>query len=465
MANIPHWRRQLNSGLLVDPSVRDVLSCRGIEEHARESGHRCRESFWSPGMTLLAFLLQVLSAEKTLRAAVASLLAQLAARGEKGLPSSDPSAYCQARRRLPASCVERPTRALAERMQDLVGPEHRWHGHRLQIVDGSTVSMPDTPALQKAFPQPSAQRRGCGFPIARLVVLFCWATGAVAQVALGNLHIAEVTLFRKNWDEWLAPGDVVVADRHYCSYGDIVRLRQRGVFCLFRLHHRREADFRKGRRLGRHDRLVTWSRPKRWFPSFGISREEFEQLPETLAVRQIRITHVPKGFRSQTIVVVTTLLDAKAYPADEIRALFRDRWTAELNLRSLKTHLGMEILHGQSPDVVRKEIAMHLLAYNLIRLLMWQAAREHGRDLHRLSFTGTLHRLRRVLPLAMLCSSGRNVRTVALRDWLLQWIADDELPDRPDRVEPRRKKRRPKEYSLLSKPRSWYHLHGDTDAR
>jgi len=287
----------------------------------------------------------------------------------------------------------------------------------------------------------------------------------MAHVALGNYYTGELTLFRRNWDEWLASGDVVVADRHYCSYVDIVRLQQRSVFCLFRLHHCREADFRKGRRLGRHDRLVTWSRPKRWLPSFGICREEFEQLPETLTVRQIRITRVPKAFRSQTVVVATTLLDPKVYPADEIRALFRDRWTAELNLRSLKTHLGMEILRGESPDVVRKEIAMHLLAYNLIRLLMWQAAREHGRDLHRLSFTGTLHRLRRVLPFAMLWSSGRNARTADLRVWLLKWIAEDELPDRPDRSEPRRKKRRPKEYSLLSKPRSWYHLHGDDDAR
>ena len=465
MANITHWRRQLNNSLLVHPSVREVFSPNRIEEHCRHSGHQWRETIWSPAMTLLAFLLQVLSAEKTLRAAVASLLTQLAAHGEKDLPSPDPSAYCQARRRLPGAAVNTLGRAVADRVQAVAGPEYRWHGHRVKVVDGSTASMPDTAALQKVFPQPPSQKPGCGFPLACLLVLFCWATGTVTRVALGDLYTGELALFRKNWDEWLAPGDMVLGDRLYGSYVDIVRLGQRGVFCLFRLHQRRKADFRTGQRLGRYDRLVTWSRPERWFPSFGISRAQFERLPETLTIRQIRITEVPKGFRSRTILVVTTLLDPNRYPADEIRALFRDRWTAELNLRSLKTHLGMEILRGHSPDMVRKEIAMHLLAYNLIRLLMWQAAREHGRDLHRLSFTGTLHRLRRILPAAMLLSSGRTARTAGLRASLLEWIAEDELPDRPDRYEPRRKKRRPKEYSLLNKPRSWYHQHGDADAR
>ena len=323
--------------------------------------------------------------------------------------------------------------------------------------------MPDTPALQQAFPQPPGQQPGCGFPVVRLVVLFCWVTGAVTQVALGNLHTAEVALFRKNWDEWLAPGDVVLADRHYCSYVDLVRLLQRGVFGVFRLHQRRPADFRRGQRLGRDDQLVTWSRPASWIPSCGISRGAFEQLPETLTVRQLRITQVPQGFRSRTILVVTTLLDPQVYPAAELGALYRDRWTAELNLRSLKTHLGMEMLRGETPDVVRKEIGLHLLAYNLIRLLMWQAARAYGRDLHRLSFTGTLHRLRSVLPWVFLGSAGRPAAT--LRVCLLHWIAQDELPDRPNRWEPRRRKRRPKTYSLLQKPRRWYRQHGDPHAR
>ncbi len=465
MASIAPWKRQLHDRLLLEPAVQEVLSRAKIEAHCRQAGYAWRPSFWSPATTLLTFLLQVLSAEKTLRAAVAALLTQRAAGGATDRPSPDPSAYCPARRRLPGAAVTTLHRTVTDGLQALVGPEHQWHGHRVHVVDGSTASMPDTPSLQRAFPQPSGQQPGCGFPVVRLVVLFCWATGAVTQVALGDLRTAEVALFRKNWDEGLAPGDVVLADRHYCSYVDLVRLLQRGVFGVFRLHPRRPADFRRGRRLGRDDQLVTGSRPEHWLPSFGVSRRAFEQLPETLTVRQLRITHVPRGFRSRTILVVTTLPDSQVYPAAEIGALYRDRWTVELNLRSLKTHLGLEILRGETPDGVRQEIGRHLLAYHLIRLLMGQAARAHGRDLHRLSFTGTLHRLRRILPWALLGSSGRPAPAATLRVCRLHGIAEDELPDRPNRWEPRRRKRRPKEYSLLQKPRRGYQQHGDPHAR
>jgi hypothetical protein len=462
MASLSHWRRQLNSGLLFGPVVREILSLEHIEEQCRRAGHQWRDSFWSPSVTLLTFLLQVLSGEKTLRSAVAALLTQLAARGIEHRPSVDPSAYCQARRRLPLGVVGQLSDELASRMQTQVSEEYRWHGHRIVKVDGTTVSMPDTPGLQKAFPQPETQKPGCGFPIARLVVLFSWATGAVIREVAGNLHVAENNLFRAHYADWIESGDVVLADRHYCSYVDLARLSAQGVFVVYRLHQRRPADFRTGRKLGRNDRLVTWRRPELWLPSFGISREDFERLPETLTVRIIRISHVPKGFRSHTVVVVTTLLAPVAYPAAEIGGLYRDRWTVELNLRSLKTHLGMDILRGQSEDVVRKEIAVHLLDYNLIRLLMWRAAREHARNLHRLSFTGTLHRVRQLAPSMLLAPDRNDGRMLTA---LLAWIASDLVPDRPNRIEPRRKKRRPKEYSLLNKPRRWYHLHGDIGAR
>ena len=298
--------------------------------------------------------------------------------------------------------------------------------------------------------------------MAQIVVLFGWTTGAILDVVIDTMRPHEVTLFRRRWHHF-QPGDVVLADRAYGSYVDMVRLLARGVFCVFRLHQRRKADFRTGQRLGRDDQLVTWHKPAQWLASMGISKEAFARLPETLTVRLVRITNAPKGFRSRTLVVATTLLDPVETPADEIRALYRDRWTAELNLRSLKTHLGMDVLRSQSPDVVRKEIAMHVIAYNLIRLVMWQAARAHGRDLHRLSFTGTLHRLRMVLPLLIFQSHlpGK----IALRESLLEWIATDIVPDRPDRIEPRRVKRRPKQYSRLVKPRAWYHQHLDKQAR
>ena len=254
----------------------------------------------------------------------------------------------------------------------------------------------------------------------------------------------------------------MLGDRHYCSYTDLARLQEQGVHVIYRLHPRRSADFRKGRSLGKNDRLVTWCRPRRWLESFGITREDFECLPETLTVRMVRIPETPKGFRSRTVTIVTTLLDPEAYPAREIRALFRDRWTVELDIRSLKTQLGMDVLRSESEDVVRKEMAVHLLAYNLIRLLMWRAAREHDQDLHRLSFTGSLHRVRQVAAAMILAPHNEDGHMIAC---LLEWIASDIVPNRPNRVEPRRRKRRPKEYSLLTKPRAWYHKHGDKDAR
>ncbi len=412
----------------------------------------------------MVFLLQVLDGAKTLRAAVATLLTQLASQGQTDLPSPDPSAYCQARLRIPGQAIVQLLLHVATQMRELVTPVTGWLGRRVWMVDGSSVSMPDTPDLQKAFPQPPGQAKGCGSPVAQFVALFCWTTGAIMEVVLSTLVPHELTLFRQLWHHFQA-GDVVLGDRAFGSYVDMVRLSMRGVFAVCRLHRRRQADFRVGRKLGCDDRLVAWSRPRQWLPSFGVSYAEFLRLPETLTVRLIRVTGAPRGFRSRTIILVTTLLDPLETPADEVRALYRDRWTVELNLRSLKTHLGMDILRSQSPDMVRKEIAMHLLAYNLIRLLMGQAARKHGRNLHRLSFTGTLHRLRQVLPRVILPAGRRDVDFAQLWDCLLAWIAADRVPYRPNRIEPRRRKRRPKEYSLLKKPRAWYRIHGDQDAR
>jgi hypothetical protein len=317
--------------------------------------------------------------------------------------------------------------------------------------------------LQAAFPQPAGQAAGCGFPVAQFVALFCWTTGAIIDVAIASLRPHELTLFRTLWDHF-SPGDVVLADRAYSAWVDMARLLQRGVYCVFRLHQRRSHDFRAGQRLGRDDRLVTWTRPERWMESLGICREEFGQLPETLTLRLVRITHAPRGFRSRTIVVVTTLTDPVETPADEIRTLYRDRWTAELNFRSLKIVLDMDVLRGRSVDVVTKEIVMHLVAYNLIRLLMWHAARTHDRDLHRLSFAGTLHRLHAALPLLLLHGDRPGVRA-ALFDALLAWIAKDLLPDRPNRYEPRRVKRRPKQYSRLTRPREWFRKRCDHSGR
>jgi hypothetical protein len=461
MANIAHWRRHVNDCLLTDSILSNALSAESVEAECRSAGYRWRVSFWSPPITLLTFVLQVLSAEKTLRAAVAALLIRLAAQGRQDLPSQDPTAYCQARQRLPGQVITAILAATAQQIHKTGTAEHRWLGRRVRVFDGSTASMPDTPELQEAFPQPSAQKPGCGFPVAQFVAMFCWSTGAVLDVEVDTLRPHELTLFRKMWHHFKA-GDVVLADRAYGAYVDMARLRQRGVDCVFRLHQRRMVDWRRGKRLGPGDRLVTLKRPAQYLPSCGISRREFRRLPETLTVRLVRIKREQPGARTREMTIVTTLTDPVEVPADKIRSLYRDRWTAELNLRSLKTALKMEVLRGESPDVVRKEIAVHLLVYNLIRLLMWQAAVQHGRDLHRLSFTGTLHRIRAALPyISAMTGQG----TAYLLAYLIQSIADDHVPHRPDRVEPRRIKRRPKPYDLLTRPRHEYRGRVDDSSR
>jgi len=464
MASMQDFRGQVKGQLFQHSVIRRLLSGPTITACCRTAGHRWRRSFWSPQRTVITFLLQVLDGTKTLRSAVAVLLTHLAATGRQALPSADPTAYCQARRRLPTTVVRALLAKVNTHLHETVRQaQATFLGHRVWVVDGSNCSMPDTPELQKAFPQPPGQKSGCGFPVAQFVAVFCWATGAALDVAIDTIVPHELTLFRRLWHHFNT-GDVVLADRAYGSYVDLARLLEKGVYGVFRLHQRRKTDFRRGRRLGPDDRLQTWPRPDRWLKSMGISPEAFDQLPETLTVRVIRIRHVPKGFRSRTVYVATTLTDPVAYPAGQIAALYRDRWTVELNLRAMKTSLGMEVLRGQSYDVVVKEIAMHLLAYNLIRVIMWQAARRHGRDLHRLSFAGTLHRLREVLPILIFHTSGQRSSFATLIDRLLKWIAEDIVPDRPNRYEPRRRKRRPKQYSLLQEPRHYYRLQGAANA-
>lgn len=465
MSSIAQGMRDFKSAIARSQSVAHLLAVAEVQRRCREAKHRWRKSFWSPATTLVAFLFQSLNGAKTLRAAVADVLDGLLSDGQdpaREMPSADPSAFCAARRRLPEAVIEATLREATERIVALAGAPALWRGRRTRIVDGSSVSMPDEPELQEAFPQPPGQKKGCGFPVMRVLAVFCWGTGALLDICMGSLHDAERTLFRRILDHF-GPGDVAVADRGFCSYVDIARLAARGCDVVFRLHQRRPSDFRQGRRLGPEDCLITWTRPK-WIPSCGLDRAEFEALPEEMILRMVRTTRTPDGFRSREIVIVTTILDPEEASVDDLLALYHDRWMAELNLRSMKTHLKMEVLRGKSVDVVRKEVLMHALLYNLIRVLMWEAAKAAEKDPRRLSFTGTLHRLqsigRRLLDGAAWGDDDRG-RMAAL----LGWIAADVVPDRPGRFEPRRVKRRPKNYSRLTMPRAHYHKHGDNLCR
>lgn len=447
MTSIQPYARRFKNQL--QASTVEFIHPDSVQAACRTAGHRWRRCFWTPTVTLLTFLRQILHANCSCRQAVALTLAATAAKAAGDDPASgDPSAYSQARQKLPRRVLESLNAAAVRDVRTQVSPSRLWCDRTVAVVDGSSASMPDLPALQKAFPQPSGQKPGCGFPVMRLVGLFCWASGCLLELVADSLQVGELTMFRRLLGT-LARGTVVLGDTYFGSYYDLVLLQRHGLDGVYRLHQRRPTDLRCGRRLGKGDHSITWSKPK--IRPRGLSGEDWAGVPETLTVRHVQAEIDIPGFRSRQLDVVTTLLDPIAFPAAELARLYRDRWMVELNLRSLKTTLKMETLKGQSVEMVRKELLAYQLAYNLIRLLMWRAAQHHGMDVRRLSFAGTQQRVMAVLPYLGQCRT-RDHQQVWAR-YLLAQIARDSLPDRPDRIEPRAVKRRPKNYRRLTRPR------------
>lgn len=422
----------------LDPSI--------ILDLCRTLHYRGRACCWTPAIVMVTFLRQMLQTGCSCRGAVAHTRAAQMAACRNVSRSADPSAYSQARGRLPLALFTGLQRRIAQRVQQVAG-ELLWCGRRVFIVDGTGLSLPDTPALQQRFPQPAKQNPGCGFPMLRLTALFCWASGALIDHETDSLRMHEITLFRRMLKR-LPPNAVILGDRGFSSYYELARLRERGADLIGRMHVSRPADFRRGIRLGRHDHLLIWNRPTHRPPS--IAPPDWEALPEQLLVRHVRVLVNARGVRSRRIEIVTTLLDPGDYPRSALAELYRDRWLVELNLRSLKITLGADRLRCKSVDMVYKELALAITAYNLIRLLMGQAARRAKRDPRRLSFAGTQHRLLAYLPLLALPS---RARTTMLTD-LLEIIAANRLPHRPHRIEPRCLKRRPKSYPKLWRPRA-----------
>lgn len=427
----------------------DILTEDRVGQALKQEGVRWRDCLYTPLVTLAAFLWQVLSKDGSCRAAVARVLAWLAGEGQP--PSTaDTGPYCKARQRLPEGLLRRLARQTGQELHRQAPLPWRWHGRRVKLVDGTTVSMPDTPANQHAYPQHNAQRPGLGFPLARLVVVFCLAVGTVLDAALGRYQgqqSGENALFR-TLHEGLEPGDVVLADRYYCSWWDIALLERRGVDIVCRLHQLRKADFRQGLRLGHGDHAVAWERPAR--PDW-MDEATYQGLPAWVVVRQVRVPVGQPGFRTRVLVVATTLLEQSQVPACELASLYRARWHAELDLRSLKVVLGMDVLRCLSPGMVGKEVWAHLLGYNLVRTVMAQAAQQHGLLPRQVSFTGALQV---VTAFADTLRRAERGALPALHAALLAAVARHEVGDRPDRAEPRARKRRPKPYPLLTRPRA-----------
>jgi hypothetical protein len=338
-----------------------------------------------------------------------------------------------------AALVERTGRALENVRQ----PGQLWRGRRVRVVDGTGITLPDTPFNQAAYPQPGQQAPGCGFPVLKLVALMSLATGALVHYTCGTLSDHDQPLFHRLWPA-LAPGDVVLGDRIFGSFATMALLSQRGIDLVARRHAGRKE--RPGKCLGKGDRLVEWTatpRPPWLDPTIP--------LPKTLRVREVHFQVTRPGFRTKTIILATTLLDATCYPREALAALYLQRWDMELWLRHIKTTLGMEMLRTKTPTRVEAELAMFLVGYNLIRTVMLDAAHEAQVPLPRVSFKSALVRVR------LWCA--RLSHTTAVGIWLggyvrlLDDLARDLNPDRPGRVEPRVVKRRPKSFPWLQQPR------------
>ena len=415
------------------------------------SGAHSRRRLFPALVTFWAFLAQTLERGSSCRSALSRITAWWQAVNPAATPpAADSGGYCAARARLEDAGLTGIATHLARRLEGNLLTEERWHGRHVKLVDGTSASMPDTAANQEAWPQPSIQAPGCGFPVVRLVGLFSGPTGALLHLASGPLQESEIALARRELWPRLEPADVVLSDRGFCSYQDLHAIRAQGADAVVRLHSSRRADFRQGRRLGPDDRLVTWTKP-RARPA-GCSAEAFAAWPATLSLRLVRYRIEVPGFRTKAVTLVTTLLDPVAFPVADLAELYLQRWQVELHFREIKTLLGLDVLRCLSPAMVRKEIILQHIAYNLVRLLMQQAAHTHHVPLRRISFKGTLDRLE-AFEGPLQAFRGQPKRQAQLLATLLEVIARDLLPERPGRAEPRARKRRAKAYVLLTRGR------------
>jgi len=407
-------------------------------------GPHSRQRIYCLSRTFWGWLWQLLNHNAPCREVVRQVQALCSLQGGPFVDERT-GAYCQARAHLPQPLLEKALAASAHTAAKRAPALSLLRGRRLKVVDGSSLRLADTPANQKCFPQPANQKRGCGFPVMKLVVLFCLNSGALLARATGTLWNSEASLFGSLLSN-LKRDDIVVGDRGFGNFVIVTLLAAVGVDFIGRVPTNvRRVDFRMGRRLGSYDRVVQWRKGAR--QGNGLSTAQWTALPELLAVRILRTQVRQRGFRTRQITLVTTLLDARLYPAEQVLAAYARRWRLELCLNDLKTALGLETLKCLSPALAHKELLMGLIAHNLLRCVMAQAARTHAAPLERISFKGALDALRQFNH--ALCQTRCSRRKKKLWEALLLTLARDLVPERPGRREPRAVKRRPK-YPFLS---------------
>jgi hypothetical protein len=419
-----------------------------LPEVKRRGKRKTRQRVYSFARTFWLFLWHVLSKTDSCKAAVSAMLLWLS-RTDGRMASLSTSAYCQARRRLARGFLDQLCLNVAHELEaQATDPRLLWLGRHVRVFDGSTTQLADTHANQRSYPQPAGQKSGCGFPTMRLMVAFSLSTGTLLAYARSSLKIGEHSLFQQLWPA-LAPGEVVLADCGLCSYAEIWMLSQQGNDCVMGANAARTKNIEYIERLGPDDWIVEWIsndyRPQ-W-----MDDETWARMPQRLRLRQITYKVRVPCFRTRQVVVVTTLMDPKCYPKSAFMELYRRRWHAELFLRDIKTTMGMEELRCLTPAMVHRELSMHLLAYNLVRALMFEAARLYPIDPTRLSFKQTIDFVRTWSP--TIARTEDDEERQRLTDYLLYYVGQSIVPYRPNRTEPRAVKRRPKNYQRLTKPR------------
>jgi hypothetical protein len=439
---VQHLRQQslLHLDLLFGPLLPTWLLSQSDE------GPNSREHIYSVRRTFFGFLYQVLNPDCPCREVVRQIQSLFALLRGRSV-SQATGAYCLARGRLPLDLLARLRCAVAAHAEKA---GQRWQGFCVKVIDGTGISMPDTPKNQRAYPQSKEQKPGCGFPFMKVVGVFSLATGALLDYAKGNKHQHELGLLHRLLDQF-KPGDLALADRGFSCYTLLALLSLKKVPALFRLHQARGGDLRRGQRLGKHDRLLVWKKPHHWERRPYLPWALWRRIAPELQVRIVRCRLRRAGYRTRSLTLVTTLVDAQLYPAEQLALLYAKRWQIELRFRDIKTSMGMEVLRCQSPKMIHKELEMFFTAYNLIRCLMVQASRDFAVDIQRLSFKGTVDSVRQFSVAIAQARSGKKQRE--LIGTLLQTIAADLVPERPGRREPRAVKRRPKPCAWLTKPR------------
>lgn len=419
----------------VKEDLAELLDRPAVERICRELKHEWRDRKLDPFTTLQLFITQVLYQN--------TAMTHLPRLSDESFSAS---AYCQARQRLPCELLDRIVGGVCEATG--AGRDGRWKGHRVMLVDGSSFSMPDTAELRAHFGQPGGQKVGCGFPVAHLLAMVDAHTGCLRDVVVSPMRTHDMARVAELHPK-LAAGDIVVADRGFCSYAHLALLSKAKAHAVFRVHQKQIVDFHphrpcagdiegKGiptsrwvRRLGHCDQLVEWVKPK-WRPAW-ISSEAFAALPEKLLLREIKVRIKAPGCRVQEVVLVTTLLDPVLYPAREIASLYKLRWQVEVDLRDVKTTLGLDVLKSKKVETVHKELLVFVLVYNLVRQVGVKAAKRQKVKPHRISFIDALRWLQLM--------SARPIPALVVN------------PERPGRIEPRCEKRRRKQYPLMRQPR------------